>query len=611
MILSNRLSIADCSFRKASKSLTALLLLFTFFLLYAARFHAFAEGKPTVTLRAAEDVVHSGAAITLTAELSAPSSDELNIAVSGGSDALSIVIPRGKTSGSLKVNAGEYKNGDTEKYSVSAGTGYTPADNNAAAVTVLPKPQLTFYADHYTASPGQKLSINLKCMNAAALTLPLDVSLRLADGTVIEHFEFGGSKSSYTYKYKLSEDCEIPYSFIMYNEAAKKKATQIPVKITDLNRQKGVFRVDTKEKKIAISFDCGFDNKYTQYILDTLDEYNIKCTFFVTGVFVSGFPDMLQEIHKRGHEIGNHTANHKSLPKLTEEQVYDAVKSVNDRVYKKVGVTPRVMRPPYGSGNFNVHNITRMAGCEVIYWSHDSHDWMPECPAKEIILRATTKLQNGSIVLFHNSAPKTKQTLRPILEKYKKLGYEIVPVSELIYHNYFTIDKMGVQKLKPGFSQVRPADLMKDYTPLIHVTGASSDDASPVSLKLSPVYSEKMQVMSKDDIAKVKKDPSLVQVKYDCGDSVAAPVRQGDKIGTAEFTFGKDVTFTAEVTALEDIAAYEPPADQPVAVSPTDVSSSDQAGVFAGHRLNYILDAIILLCLAAGSLLVFKMSKGK
>ena len=595
-------------FNQPFKSVIACLMALSFFLLYAGRWNAFAGGEPVVTLNVSEKVLHSGAPFTLSAELSAPASDDLSIAVSGGSDPLSITVPRGKTSGSLQLKAGEYKKGAAESFSVSAGAGYASAENSAVSVTVLPKPRLTFFAEYYTAAPGQNLTINMKCLNAAELTLPLDVSLRLADGTVIDHFEFGGEKVSYSYKYRLSENCATPYSFVMYNENAKKKAAEIPVKITDINRQNGVFQVDTVEKKIAISFDCGFDNKFTQYILDTLDEYHIKCTFFVTGVFVSGFPDMLKEIHKRGHEIGNHTAHHKSLPKMTEEQVFNEVKSVNDAVYKKVGVTPRVMRPPYGSGNFNVHNITRMAGCEVIYWSHDSHDWMPDCPAQEIIKRSTSGIQNGSIVLFHNSAPKTKQTLHAVLDKYKEMGYEIVPVSELIYHNYFTIDKMGVQKLKPGYQQVSPAELMGNYTPVINVSGASEKD-SPVPLKLSAVYSDRLQVMSEADIAKVRQDPSLMKVSYDCGDSVAAPVKQGDRIGTAEFTFGSDVRFTAEVTALEDVAAYQPSEEEADAVSPSDVRFSVLKAEFSRHKLNYILDAVVILCLAFVSLLVFKRSR--
>ena len=214
-------------FNKPLKRAAASLMTLSFFLIYAAQWHVFADGEPAVTLTVSEKAVHSGAPFTLSAELSAPASGDLSIAVAGGSDPLSIAIPSGKTSGSLQVKAGEYKKTNTESFSVSAGAGYSSAEADAVSITVLPKPRLTFFAEHYTAAPGQNLTVNMKCLNAEELTLPLDVSLRLADGTVIDHFEFGGEKASYSYKYRLSENCAIPYSFVMFNEAANKKAAEI------------------------------------------------------------------------------------------------------------------------------------------------------------------------------------------------------------------------------------------------------------------------------------------------------------------------------------------------------------------------------------------------
>ena len=586
------------------RTLTAAAVVFSFLFLNFAQ-GVYAEGEPSVSLTVSDKAVHSGAPLTLTAELSSPASGDISVAVAREKESFSINIPRGGTSGTLSVKAGQYKERSSETYSIASGEGYAAGDKSKVKVTVLPKPRLSFYAEYYTARPGSKLSVTMKCTNASEMTIPLPVTLRQSDGKILGTFEFNEKKSTNTYKYTFPENWEAPFSLSMYNEVTKKKATQIPVKVADLNRQKGIFSVDTKEKKIAISFDCGFANKYTQYILDTLDEYDIKCTFFVTGVFVSGFPDMLKEIHKRGHEIGNHTANHRSLPKLSDENVYKEVKSVNDAVYKKVGVTPKVMRPPYGSGNFNVHCITRMAGCEVIYWSDDSLDWDPECSAQEIIKRSTSKIKNGSIVLFHNSAPKTEQTLRIILDKYKEMGYKIVPVSDLIYHNYFTIDKMGVQRLKSGYKQISPSELMSDYAPVINVSGASEEGQPPVSLSLKADYSDKLQVLSNKDISKIQKDPTLMKVKYDCGDTIAAPVKEGDKIGTATFSYGSDVQFTAELTALSDVSVYEKPVEKPFIPSPSDTIQSDVSDRWQSDTLAYIFDGIIILCLAVISVILY------
>lgn len=569
----------------------------------------FAAGEPTVSISVSDETVHSGAAFTLTAEISSPAPEDLNIPVTGGTKEQAISISRGETSGSLTVKAGQYKERSTETYSIASGDGYAAGDKSSVKITVLPKPRLSFYAEHYTARPGTKLTVNMKCLNASEMTIPLNVTLYQSDGKALGTFEFNEKKGSNSYSYTFPENWEAPFYLYMYNEAAKKKATQIPVKVEDLSRQKGIFRVETEEKKIAISFDCGFANKYTQYILDTLDEYDIKCTFFVTGVFVSDYSDMLKEIHKRGHEIGNHTANHRSLPKLSEEEVYKEVKSVNDAVYKKIGVTPTVMRPPYGSGNFNVHCNIRMAGCEVVYWSTDSIDWDPNRSAKEIIKNATTKIQNGSIVLFHNSAPKTKQTLRIILDKYKEMGYKIVPVSELIYRNYFTIDKMGVQKLIDGYTQVSPSDLMSGYTPEVKVSGAAAEGEQPVSLRLKAAYSSKSHVMSKKDISKIQSDYSLIKVTYDFGDTVPAPIKAGDRIGSATFSYGNDVQFTAELTAESDIDVYQPPENIRIPVSESDTQSEKNLGQKSSHSFEYMIDGVIILIIAGIALCLFVKKK--
>ena len=181
-------------------------------------------------------------------------------------------MPKGQTAGSVTVKAGEYKERATETLSVASGSGYAAGDNAGAKITVLPKPKLSFNATMYTVTPGAKLEVTMKCTNAAEMTLPLPVSLRFPDGTVVKQVEFSPEHTIYQYKIPIPKDWTVPYYLTMYNEAAKKQGTKIRVKMLDLDRQKGIYKVETKENKIAISFDCGFDNKFTQYILDTLDE---------------------------------------------------------------------------------------------------------------------------------------------------------------------------------------------------------------------------------------------------------------------------------------------------------------------------------------------------
>ena len=89
------------------------------------------------------------------------------------------------------------------------------------------------------------------------------------------------------------------------------------------SRKLPIYCVDTKEPKIALSFDAAWGNEQTQSILDICAKYDIKVTFFMTGTWVEKFPDSVKAIAAAGHEIGNHSENHKQMSKLSKEQCVD------------------------------------------------------------------------------------------------------------------------------------------------------------------------------------------------------------------------------------------------------------------------------------------------
>ena len=370
----------------------------------------------------------------------------------------------------------------------------------------------------------------------------------------------------------------------MYNELTGTKCASIPVMVTDASKP-GIRRVDTTEKKIALGFDCGYNNVYTDYILDTLDEYDAKVTFFVTGFFCKGFPDQLKKIKERGHEIGNHTMNHLRMNELSTEEVYSEIKGVNDMVHDIVGISPKIMRPSYGAGNSRVVAISRMLGCETVFWTEDSYDWDPEKTADYIINRSTKNMGEGCILLFHNSAPKTKKTLKKILDDYKAKGLKVVPISELLYDGNYTIDAKGLQKPDSSLKKITAAELLSGREFTVNVTGASAEQTK---LELSPLFSEEPVWKNKKDVEKIQSDPSLMTVSYDFGDTVSAPVKSGDTIGKASFSYGDEVWFTADMTAAEDV---DLPDERP-AVSSRDVkvSDADIAPEEGDHTVVYYLE---------------------
>lgn len=207
-----------------------------------------------------------------------------------------------------------------------------------------------------------------------------------------------------------------------------------------------IYSVETEEKKIAISFDAAWGNEYTEDILDTLDKYNIKSTFFLVGFWVDEFPNDVKEINRRGHEIGNHSTTHPNMPQLSNEKILEELKITEDKIKKLTNKKTILFRPPFGDYNDNLINLCKENGYYTIQWDVDSLDWK-ELGVQPVVDKVTRNIQNGSIVLFHNNAKYIKEYLPLVIERLQDSGYEIVPVSELIYKDNFKMDNSGRQIL--------------------------------------------------------------------------------------------------------------------------------------------------------------------
>ncbi|WP_066504433.1 polysaccharide deacetylase family sporulation protein PdaB [Abyssisolibacter fermentans] len=205
-----------------------------------------------------------------------------------------------------------------------------------------------------------------------------------------------------------------------------------------------IYCVDKKEKKIAISFDAAWGAEHTLDILDTLDKYNVKTTFFLVKFWAEKYPEMVKEIHKRGHEIGNHSSTHPHMSKLSKEQIIKELKGTENVVKKLTGQKTVVFRPPFGDYNDRLIKTCRELGYYVIQWDVDSLDWK-SYGVQPVVDKVTRNVKNGSIVLFHNNSKYVSEFLPLVIQKLQEQGYEIVPVSELIHKGDFRIDSTGKQ----------------------------------------------------------------------------------------------------------------------------------------------------------------------
>ncbi|MFA5527808.1 MAG: polysaccharide deacetylase family protein [Peptostreptococcales bacterium] len=205
-----------------------------------------------------------------------------------------------------------------------------------------------------------------------------------------------------------------------------------------------IYSVETEEKKIAISFDAAWGDDKTLQILDILDEYNVKTTFFLVGFWVDKYPEHVKEIHKRGHEVQNHSTTHPQMSRLSAQQMSQEINITGDKIQALTGEKPYLIRPPFGDYNDLLIKTCRDNDYYAIQWDVDSLDWK-EIGTMKIVDRVVRNVKNGSIVLFHNNSEYALEYLPLILTKLKSEGYEVVPVGQLILKDNYYMDHTGKQ----------------------------------------------------------------------------------------------------------------------------------------------------------------------
>ena len=186
----------------------------------------------------------------------------------------------------------------------------------------------------------------------------------------------------------------------------------------------------TGNKVIALTFDDG-PGPYTAHLLDVLDQYGAKATFFLIGSKVSSQANVVRSIHARGHQLGNHSWSHPELPKLPAGQIAGEIDRTNDAIKQATGVTPAILRPPYGAVNGVVLEQLRLRGMSSILWSVDTRDWADR-NSDIVCSRAVAGARPGAVILMHDIHQTSVSAVPCILSALKQQGYSFVTVQGLI-----------------------------------------------------------------------------------------------------------------------------------------------------------------------------------
>lgn len=209
----------------------------------------------------------------------------------------------------------------------------------------------------------------------------------------------------------------IPYEDMRTKaEPPKEEQTNIPTAITD-------------KKMVAITYDDGPNPVHTNAILDILEQYDARATFFDLGELVEKYPDVVKREEALGCEVASHSYDHKNFNKLTVEAIKDDV-AKTDAIFRKVlGKSPSAFRPPYGNCDEHVKNLIPLP---IYLWSVDTLDWKSR--DAQSILEEVKKAGdlNGKVILMHGIYASTAEATAELVPYLREQGYELVTVSELI-----------------------------------------------------------------------------------------------------------------------------------------------------------------------------------
>lgn len=143
---------------------------------------------------------------------------------------------------------------------------------------------------------------------------------------------------------------------------------------TNMDRNLPIYCVDTDEKKVAMSFDVSWGDDYTDEILDLLDKYKIKATFFIVGGWIDKNPEKVKEIHNRGHEIGNHTNMHPDMTKISNSRIVEEIDITDAKIRNITGQGTNLFRFPEGSYNDKAVSAAKSTGHYCVQWDVEGID---------------------------------------------------------------------------------------------------------------------------------------------------------------------------------------------------------------------------------------------
>lgn len=198
-----------------------------------------------------------------------------------------------------------------------------------------------------------------------------------------------------------------------------------PGEIEILSAYDGIYLGDANTKSLYLTFDEGYENGYTAKILDVLKKHNVPACFFVTGPYLKKETELIYRMAEEGHDVGNHTVTHPSMPTLSEQELEYELIELDRIFYESTGKCMKFLRPPMGEHSEKSMYLSKKLGYTTVFWSIAYEDWnVDKQPSSEYVFNAVTdNLHNGAVILMHAVSKTNADTLESIILEAKRRGY--------------------------------------------------------------------------------------------------------------------------------------------------------------------------------------------
>ena len=192
-------------------------------------------------------------------------------------------------------------------------------------------------------------------------------------------------------------------------------------------------------RQLALTYDDGPNDPYTQRLLEVLDRHQVKATFFLIGKFVEQRPDIARAVVAAGHAIGNHTWDHPNLIFCSSAETHRQLQRTQQAIFDATGVEARLFRPPFGGRRPISLSVARSLGLQPVMWNVTCRDWKAKS-ADEIVAHAERQMRGGDVILLHDGEfhrigvdrSRSVEASDRILSRYKSEGYEFVTIPEMM-----------------------------------------------------------------------------------------------------------------------------------------------------------------------------------